>query len=101
MRTGALDFGGLICTFHDASYVPVSYKLSEKFPEVTPTNSAAMHHSAFRPASPPGLLRCYRSNAAHAEHLTGLSGGTRPLRIGETHDYRRFPEVGDNGRSQA
>jgi hypothetical protein len=32
VRTGALDFGRLVCTFHDASYVPLSYKLSEKIP---------------------------------------------------------------------
>ena len=29
VRAGALDFRRLVCTFHDASYVPVSYKLSE------------------------------------------------------------------------
>ena len=28
VRAGALDFGGLVCSFHDASYVPVGYKLN-------------------------------------------------------------------------
>ncbi len=32
MRTCALDFGGLVCTFHDASYEPLSYKLIYKSP---------------------------------------------------------------------
>ena len=32
VRAGTLDFGGLVCTFHDASYVPMGYKLSENVP---------------------------------------------------------------------
>lgn len=93
MRTCALDFGRLVCAFHDGSYWPVGYKTSlndsNDLGGHTTRPAMQVRRTCNTPAQPATSHQKWLGKQGHA-------GGINPLRIRETHDYRRFPNAGNS-----